>query len=328
MFKNLIFDWSGTLVDDLGPVLDATNAVLVRYGREPLSRDEFRRRFRLPYDEFYAECLPGVALAELEAHFRVAFDASVAPVLVLPHAREKLEWCVARGIRCFVLSSMDERAFARQLDQFGLAEMFEATYAGVVDKRAKIHEILAAHRLDPAATAFVGDMVHDIETARHGGVASVAVLTGYTHAEVLASVRPDLTVPDLAVLRNLLERAAPAVRTADRIVVRRLAVTCHIGVPEDERANPQQLWVNLTMEPRRGFDALGDDITRTVDYHAVAVEIEALAAARPRQLIETLAVEIAQHLLDGHPLAAVEVEIEKRILPQTEFVGVRVRRER
>jgi len=47
MFNNIIFDWSGTLVDDLGPVLEATNAVLGRYGVAALDREGFRRTFRL-----------------------------------------------------------------------------------------------------------------------------------------------------------------------------------------------------------------------------------------------------------------------------------------
>ena len=206
MFRNLIFDWSGTLVDDLGPVIEATNAVLLKYDLPPYDREMFRRRFRLPYREFYAEILPDVPLEELESHFRPAFAAAAAPVTVLPHAREKLEWCAALGIRCFVLTSMDETAFVKQLDDFGFRHLFEATYAGVLDKREVIHRILDIHRLDPAETAFVGDMTHDVETARHGGVASIAVLTGYNHPEILAGVKPDLTVPDLGVLRALLER--------------------------------------------------------------------------------------------------------------------------
>jgi phosphoglycolate phosphatase-like HAD superfamily hydrolase/ADP-ribose pyrophosphatase YjhB (NUDIX family) len=160
----------------------------------------------LPYREFYAEVLPHIALEELEAHFRPAFDAAVTPVTVLPHAREKLEWCAALGIRTFVLTSMDPLAFERQMDEFGFRDLFEATYAGVLDKREVIHRILETHALDPAETAFVGDMTHDVETARHGGVASIAVLTGYNHPEILARVRPDLTVPDLGVLRELLDR--------------------------------------------------------------------------------------------------------------------------
>jgi phosphoglycolate phosphatase len=206
MFRNLIFDWSGTLVDDLGPVIEATNAVLERYDHPPLDREGFRRRFRLPYREFYLEVLPHVPLEELEALFRPAFDAAITPVTVLPHAREKLEWCAALGIRAFVLTSMDTLAFERQMNDFGLRDLFEATYSGVLDKREVIHRILETHSLDPAETAFVGDMTHDVETARHGGVSSIAVLTGYNHPEILAAVRPDLTVPDLGVLRDLLDR--------------------------------------------------------------------------------------------------------------------------
>jgi phosphoglycolate phosphatase len=209
MFKNLIFDWSGTLVDDLGPVLDATNAVFAAYGLKAMTRAEFQRVFRLPYAGFYEEYLPGVPIADLEVLFRSAFAASRSPVVVLPHAREKLDWCRKRGIRSFVLTSMDAAAFGRQLKRFKLGGAFEATYAGVVDKRELIGEILDLHALEPNQTAFVGDMVHDIETARHGGVASVAVLTGYTAPETLAEARPDFTVANLAELREMIEVGVP-----------------------------------------------------------------------------------------------------------------------
>ena len=206
MFRNLIFDWSGTLVDDMGPVIEATNAVLGKYGIAPYDREGFRRGFRLPYREFYAEILPGISLEELESHFRPAFDAAVTPVTVLPHAREKLEWAQARGIRMFVLTSMDADAFLRQLHEFSMQDFFEKTYAGVLDKRDLIDFIIETHGLDREETAFVGDMTHDIETARHGGISSIAVLTGYHHAEVLAAVRPDITVPDLGVLVRMFEK--------------------------------------------------------------------------------------------------------------------------
>ena len=206
MFKNLIFDWSGTLVDDMGPVLEATNVVLEKYGIAPYDREGFRRSFRLPYREFYEELLPGVALEELEAHFRPAFDGAISLVTVLPHAREKLEWAKARGLRMFVLTSMDADAFARQLEEFGMKGYFEATYAGVLDKRELIAQILDSHGLEKGETAFVGDMTHDVETAKHGGISSIAVLTGYHHAEVLATVRPDITVPDLGVLVQMLDK--------------------------------------------------------------------------------------------------------------------------
>ena len=42
MIRNIIFDWSGTLVDDLPAVLRATNHVFRQAGREELSLDQFR----------------------------------------------------------------------------------------------------------------------------------------------------------------------------------------------------------------------------------------------------------------------------------------------
>jgi dihydroneopterin aldolase len=114
----------------------------------------------------------------------------------------------------------------------------------------------------------------------------------------------------------------------DIIEIRRLKVDAHIGVPDEERAAPQTLWITVEMIPSHGFSGLADDISRTIDYHAVAVRIQALAAARPRRLIETLAVDIANDLLLHHPLAGVRVCVEKRILPDTDCVAVRVERHR
>ncbi len=336
MFENLIFDWSGTLVDDLAPVVEATNAVLSRYGVRTLDREGFRRHFRLPYREFYAEMLPDVPLETLEGHFRAAFSASTAPVTVLPHAREKLEWCKRVGVRSFVLSSMDAAAFGEQLERFGFSGYFEATYAGVLDKRDLIHGILERHGLAAAQTAFVGDMTHDIDTAHHGGISSVAVLTGYQDSEILASARPDLTVPDLEALRNLMARSRfprPSANGAgaapETIEIRGLELPVHIGVPDEERAHPQTLRAHIRMEIDARFEQLDDDLSHTVDYEAAANEIVRLAAARPRKLIETLAADIARHLLDSHPpVRRVEVEIEKKILPGTDCVAVKITRAR
>jgi FolB domain-containing protein len=114
----------------------------------------------------------------------------------------------------------------------------------------------------------------------------------------------------------------------DIIEIRRLRVSTLIGVPDEERSLAQTLLVTIRMTPSQGFDGLADEISRTVDYYAVSREIQALAAARPRHLIETLAVDIADHLLGKHPLTHVAISIEKHILPDTECVAVHLERRR
>jgi 7,8-dihydroneopterin aldolase/epimerase/oxygenase len=114
---------------------------------------------------------------------------------------------------------------------------------------------------------------------------------------------------------------------SDVIEIRRLELPTHIGVPDDERAAPQTLFATVHLTPSSSFDGLADDISRTIDYHAVALELRALAAAKPRRLIETLALEIADHLLTRHPLRHVAVTLEKHILPETQCVAVHLERQ-
>lgn len=114
----------------------------------------------------------------------------------------------------------------------------------------------------------------------------------------------------------------------DEIEIRRLAVETHIGVPDEERAKPQTLWITVRMRPSQGFQRLQDKVENTVDYYEVSQRLTELAAKKPRQLIETLAAEIAELLLSSYPLSSVDVEVEKRILPNADSVSVRIRRER
>lgn len=72
---------------------------------------------------------------------------------------------------------------------------------------------------------------------------------------------------------------------------------------------------------------MNDDIARTVDYHAVTIRVDEVAASKPRKLIETLAEDLAAMILDEFPVSRVTVEIEKFILPNTTCVGVSVTRD-
>lgn len=203
-----IFDWSGTLVDDLALVISATNHVMRHYGKPEWEREPFRRQFRLPYNEFYEECLAGVDLSELETHFREGFAVSDDPVPELPYARDFLEYLSGHGCPMYVLTSMSTEAFHQQADDLGLGGFFTKTYSGVLDKREVISSIVDSHAIDSERCVFVGDMTHDVETAHHGGIHSAGVLTGYNHREVLESAKPGFLANDLKELRQQLEQAS------------------------------------------------------------------------------------------------------------------------
>ncbi|MEI2726025.1 MAG: NUDIX domain-containing protein [Verrucomicrobiota bacterium] len=204
MIRNIIFDWSGTLVDDLPAVWEATNYVLVQAERPEMTLAEFRAEFCLPFTLFYEKYTPHIPVAQLEAWFHGRFRTVQSSVVALPHAQEFLVFCREHQVRTFLLSTVADEHFAVQERATGFGEFLDRPYTGVWDKRQKIHEILADNQLRAEETLFIGDMEHDIETAKHGGIHSCAVLTGYNTLDQLRRAAPDLIVEHLGELREML----------------------------------------------------------------------------------------------------------------------------
>ena len=113
----------------------------------------------------------------------------------------------------------------------------------------------------------------------------------------------------------------------DEIRIEELELIARVGVSEEERGQPQRLTVSLVLQLQNPFSDLGDNLGRTVDYAAVCAELRRFVSVRRDKLIETMAHEMAEHLLRSFELARVELELRKFILPETRFVAVRVTRE-
>ena len=206
MIRNIVFDWSGTLVDDLPAVWEATNYVLAQANCPELTLGQFRAEFCLPFTIFYDKFTPHVPMPQLETWFHSRFREVQSSVCPLPHAREFLEFCSSHKIRTFLLSTVADDHFAVQERATGFGRYLEKPYTGVWDKRKKIHDIIADNNLNIHETLFIGDMQHDIETAKHGGIHSCAVLTGYNTLDQLRTAQPDIIVEHLGELRDLLTK--------------------------------------------------------------------------------------------------------------------------
>ena len=205
VIRNVIFDWCGTLVDDLEAVWKATNKTFEKAGIHPLSLETFRREFALPFRPFYERYIPHVSEAQLETWFLEAFHQEIDSVKPLAHSLEFLEFCRQRGILMFVLSSIHKDHFAQHLKITRLGGYFQKTYVGVRDKRNKLEEVLETHGLNPSETLFIGDMQHDVEAAKRHAVRSCGVLTGFNTFRQLQEQAPDLIVEHLGELQRLLQ---------------------------------------------------------------------------------------------------------------------------
>jgi phosphoglycolate phosphatase len=207
MFRNVILDWSGTLCNDLPPVLDTINRILEHFGCEPVTLTIFREEFQLPFDSFYAKRVPQASVDELELLFRGFFPRSTRIAEPILHAREFVVARKEEGCRLLILSAATAVHFHEQAERLGFSGLFEELYLGVRDKREVIRAILNRHGLVPQETCFIGDMEHDVLAAQHAGITSIAVLTGYDSASKLERAKPDVMVRDLGRLDFLFRRA-------------------------------------------------------------------------------------------------------------------------
>jgi len=112
----------------------------------------------------------------------------------------------------------------------------------------------------------------------------------------------------------------------DRIHIEQLEVHGRVGVPDFERVEPQRLSLSVTLWPK--IAELHDNIANTVNYSAVAEYAKEFVNQHDYKLIETLAEEIAAHLLAQFNLRKVAVEVRKFVLPDANYVSVTAVRER
>lgn len=114
----------------------------------------------------------------------------------------------------------------------------------------------------------------------------------------------------------------------NEIWIKGLKVRSLVGVSAEERQQEQELHVDLCIQPPSPFAYMNDDIMRTIDYAAVSRRVQGLSGEGPRNLIETLAADIARLLVDEFHAVAVTVEVRKFALPETDHVAARCRLER
>ena len=101
----------------------------------------------------------------------------------------------------------------------------------------------------------------------------------------------------------------------DRIELRGLTVRGNHGVFEHERVDGQDFVVDLTVWVDLAAAAASDDLVDTLDYGALAQRAAAIVAGPPRNLIETVAAEIANDVMSDARVHAVEVTVHKPSAP-------------
>jgi dihydroneopterin aldolase len=115
-------------------------------------------------------------------------------------------------------------------------------------------------------------------------------------------------------------------RFCDEVHIEQLEVSARVGVPEQERSNPQRLMVSISFWPYQEICDVADNIDQTVNYSVVAEETKSFVRDQSVNLIETLADRLAAYLLKTFPIQKVTVELRKFPLQDAKYVSATVTR--
>jgi D-erythro-7,8-dihydroneopterin triphosphate epimerase len=115
----------------------------------------------------------------------------------------------------------------------------------------------------------------------------------------------------------------------DRILIRDLLLRGIVGVKPDERANPQDILINLALVADLRPAGASDRLEDAVNYRTITKQVIALVEGSAFETVEKLATEIARTIVTGHAVTEAEVTVEKPgALRFSRSVGVTLTRRR
>jgi phosphoglycolate phosphatase-like HAD superfamily hydrolase len=191
--RHVVWDWNGTLLDDLPIVIKAVNRSISALGESPIDADDYRDHYTRPVRDFY-DSLFGRVVDDDEwlilntgfhdAYFHLAVNADLAP-----DAREAMDLVEALGWSQSLLSMSPQDWLSGIVKRLELTDRFErvdgltAVTGGLKDVYLEAH--LKAMGVEGSSVVVVGDTPDDVAAARHVGAEPILFHGGSHHMEEL-----------------------------------------------------------------------------------------------------------------------------------------------
>lgn len=191
MTRQIVWDWNGTLLDDLRYAMDVRNRSFPAFSLPTIdSVEDYHRQFTFPVRTYYERAGVTEENFEAVAHAWMAeYVRGFSCVKLHADARETLERFHKAGLRQVMLSATRRDMLAKQVTPFGILPYF-SELLGLSDIYAGSKEAIGRAYLEgcgiPAdETVLIGDTLHDADVARSLGARCVLVSRGHQSAETL-----------------------------------------------------------------------------------------------------------------------------------------------
>jgi len=211
--NNIIFDFNGTIIDDVDLCLQLLNESLKRFNHPTISKEKYKNIFRFPIIEYYK--LAGFDFDsekenydQLAVRFQDEYHLKCNDCKLYANIKETLER-YSKDKRLIILSATLTNELIIQLDHYGITGYFQdilgidTIYAeGKIDVAKSF---MASNELDSDKTVVIGDTDHDYEVAKVLGCHSILFSQGHQSRKTLEKCKPDYVIDDIKELWNIIQ---------------------------------------------------------------------------------------------------------------------------
>ncbi len=190
--KAIIWDWNGTLLDDIQLSMESINTVLRRRDLPQLNIEHYRTVFGFPIKDYYHRI--GLDFAKepfsipaqefIEEYYNRVKECSLQP-----YSAEILTTLREKGYRQFVLSAMEQNALEQTLGQHNISSFFDDIVGlnnhFAASKLEAGKNLFHQQNLHPTTTCFIGDTTHDWEVASNFGCPCILTSMGHQSEQTL-----------------------------------------------------------------------------------------------------------------------------------------------
>lgn len=186
-YSHVVFDWNGTVIDDLDLAVQSLNRVRSAVGLADIEHSTYRHLFRFPIADFYRDLgfdFTSKPFNLLVADYLHHFDAEVADCTVCEGFHKLAQVLRERGSRLAILSASHQDTLERTAQRLRITEIVDHIFG--LDDNDAASKITRARELDQrmerepgTRVLMIGDTDHDYAVAIDRDWDFVAVANGH-----------------------------------------------------------------------------------------------------------------------------------------------------
>jgi phosphoglycolate phosphatase len=216
--KFIVWDWNGTLFDDVDAMLGAFNHVFAHLGYVQVDMAGFRKHYAIPIAQMYRNHgFSNQHIAEIEANadhgFHDHYENLALQMPMRDGALDLLNDLRGKDVHSYILSNHLVEPIKAQLRRLQadhlldevLAYADSATQFKDMTKGERMRRYMAQHGLQGPDGIVIGDSAEETHIGRELGMATIAITGGGVSEERLRDAKPDYLIHDLHELRPILQ---------------------------------------------------------------------------------------------------------------------------